>query len=171
VRRAHATGPRLGPPETAPAPRPFAHSPCYFTELEETVQPQDLSLEVKGAPVIPQAVLEEFMRLQAVVQRLRRLRADVRELLRRGAVVEPGRLTAEIRRYRQRRLPAARLTAILGAEVVAQIKQLVPTTDCARLRVGEADQAQGGSAPAPNARPRTQNPTTGANDHRRPLEM
>jgi hypothetical protein len=121
--------------------------------------------------VIQQAVLEEYRRLKTQVRRLYEVRARLLDLLAQGAVVEPGCLTVEARRVRQRRLTARRLAEVLGDEAVEELMQWVGPTDCTQLIVRQADPVEDDLEPEPVARPRRSRNPTGPVDPLYPFEI
>jgi hypothetical protein len=85
--------------------------------------PQDASIQR-----ITQQILEEFRWFQAVQQRYWQQRSDLIDLLRQGAPIEPGPLTARLDVRPQKRITASALERWLTT-AVEELRQLLPPTD------------------------------------------
>lgn len=88
--------------------------------------------------LITQRMLSEFVALGEQARRHRELRQLFMDLLAAGADVEPGPLTAEVRTSRSRRLSRAKLSALIGEELVQTFLEAVEPTESRRLDVRKA---------------------------------
>jgi hypothetical protein len=85
--------------------------------------------------IITQAMLAEFDAGRSLLKGQEELRGRIVHLLEAGAVVEPGKFSAELRTNEQRRLTKATLAEVLGAVKVDEIMTRLPATSITTLRV------------------------------------
>lgn len=91
----------------------------------------------EGRVIIPQAVLSEHQRLSELVRERRRLRDRLIQLLDAGASVEPGPLYTNVREVVSCAFSAAKLTAILGEDRVAELRRQIEPTIARQLVVDD----------------------------------
>jgi hypothetical protein len=87
--------------------------------------------------MITQTMLREFKALAAHAKQLRVLRARLIELLEAGTPIQPGPLTVAITRHPARRLTKAKLSALIGADLVEAYLAHVEPSENRRLDVRE----------------------------------
>src|SRR5437764_1247622 len=88
--------------------------------------------------IITQGVLEQFAEYKRIAKQHDDLRQHLRQLLERGAEVEPGRLSLGLRVSEQRRLTQAALLPLLGPDVVEDLKRRVTPTVYRQLILTES---------------------------------
>ena len=91
-----------------------------------------------GEFVISQAILEEIKDLREEHRRCKELTREVVELLKEGAEIESGALTARVVQQSQRRLTPGKLAALLGEEGVENLRCEVEPTVCEILKIADS---------------------------------
>jgi hypothetical protein len=80
-----------------------------------------------GRLIVGQAALQQYRQLMDAQQSREAMRGSIVELLEGGASVEPGPLTARLRRVEQRRFSAPEIERLLGARQLEELRsQLQP---------------------------------------------
>jgi hypothetical protein len=83
--------------------------------------------------VVTQAELKEVVELRALKRRCERICHSLRERLNNGAIVEPGELTAQVKRCQSRQFTQRILREVLGEDGFAELTARVPARKQARL--------------------------------------
>jgi hypothetical protein len=97
-------------------------------------------------------LLSAYQELCEVAREKKQLNEELKTLLKQGAEIEPGLLTAEVRTSEMRNLSYPKVVQVLGEEFASQLRSRVEPTVCRRLLVHLAPESATITQPADRPR-------------------